>query len=531
MCIRDSPDPPVEDPDTGGDDTGTGDTGTGDTGGGDTGTGDTGTGDTGGGDTGTGDTGTGDTGGGDPDPTAPALPLAATSRWHPAFSTVTLDGDRVASAGDLQGFADVTALPGTGPHAMTDGLGRPFWRFDGDGYLTVADSMLMSSRDMTVFFVGRFHRIATRSAVFSIGSNAAGTASNTLGASLEASIQSKSLPLLRSFGNPRNTDYGATRMMAGSQMQVVGISCRANADGQGTMWLNEQTIPVSQAYGRVDIPGAEIGRYAYAPGASGSWGRFDLYEMIVVDAQITDTQGDALSADLMATYGIVPVTNQLVLEGDSIMQGTGDVTPALSAGMILTDPGAPQVGADWRVVNMATSGAKIGTLTPRRDALHGWPDVMAPGQNVMAMELGRNDLAPSGGETPATHRANILSYLTTDFGTPAQSILARGWDVRILANIAASPSFEPDITAFRAILRDPAFETDLGTAPGGAFAGQYRVIDTDLITTGGDTVFATPTDAADVTYYAGDSTHPSIAGAVLRATGGDDPAHGIAAGL
>jgi len=58
-----------------------------------------------------------------------------------------------------------------------------------------------------------------------------------------------------------------------------------------------------------------------------------------------------------------------------------------------------------------------------------------------------------------------------------------------------------------------------------------QVIDTDLITVGGDTVFADVTDAQDVTYYAGDSTHPNIAGAVARMTGGDDPTKGVAYGL
>jgi len=161
--------------------------------------------DTGGGDTGGGDTGGGDTGGDtDPPATVPNLPLVATSRWHPAFSTVTLDAGRVATAADLEGLADLTGASGTGPQAMVDGLGRPFWRFSGDGYLTVANDLALSSQDMSLFMVGRFHRINTKCAIFSLGSVAAGTANNSNGAALAVSRFSQSMPLLKTFSRPTN---------------------------------------------------------------------------------------------------------------------------------------------------------------------------------------------------------------------------------------------------------------------------------------------------------------------------------------
>lgn len=484
---------------------------------------------TGGGETG----GGGDTGGGTPpDPTLATLPVPAAARWHPGFSSITLAGDRVASASDLEGLADLTAAAGTAPTAMIDGLGRPFWRFDGDAFLTVANTLTLDARDMAVFFVGRFHRISIKSTIFSLGSVAAGTASNSNGAAFDVHSNDQGMPLLQAFSRPSVGAYGpADKTVAGAQMQVAGMVGRAGTNGGSTLWINEGRIGTSGPLNITGVAGAEIGRFSYSPGPSGNWGTFDLYEMIVYDTRLTDAEGDSLSAALMAEYNIVPITNQLVLEGDSIMQGTGDVTAALSAGMILTDPAAPYVGPDWRVVNLAISGSKVGDLESRRDTALGWPDITAPGRNVLAFEIGRNDMSPSFGTTPAQHYANVVGYLTDGFGTAASSILARGWEVRVMSNIASSVDYETNIGAYRTLIHDPGFAIDLGTDPGGAYAGQMQLVDTDLITVGGDPVFATPADASNVTYYAGDSTHPNIAGAEARATGGDDPAKGIASGL
>ena len=483
---------------------------------------------------------TGDTGGGDPTPpppppppaTAPALPLAVTTRWHPAFSTVTLDAGRVATASDLEGVADTTAPTGEGPKAMTDALGRPFWRFEGDSYLSVADTVALSSRAMSVFMVGRFHQVSTRSPVFSIGSVAAGTASNTIHAGLETSTYQNSVPLVRAFSHPRNASYPTPeKMVTGSQMQVVGMAGRPVEDGATTLWMNSDKVTATQPYPRTDIAGAEIGRYAYSPGASGTWGRFDLYEMIVVDTAVSDADGDTLVSDLMATYGIVPITNQMVLEGDSIMQGTGDVTTGLRADMVLTDPGAGLIGPDWRVVNMASSGAQVTKLLERRNTDAGWPVIKAPGQNVVALEIGRNDLSPAGGKTPAQHYSNVVTYLTDGFGASGQNIFARDWQVRKMVNIGASVSLEPNIDPYRDLIKDPSFATDTQTAAGDAYAGQLQLVHSNQITLAGDTIFADKDDALDTTYYAGDSTHPNIAGCALRVTGGDTPENGIAYGL
>ncbi|MBB5723652.1 hypothetical protein FHS72_003297 [Loktanella ponticola] len=460
----------------------------------------------------------------------PTLPIAVTTRWHPAHSTVTLDGDRVTAASDLAGLAHASAPTGAGPTAKIDALGRPFWRFEGDSYLEIADALTLTSRDMSVFFVGRFHQVVTRSPVFSLG-RADGVAPNTIQSALETSVEGSSVPALRTYSYPRNSSYtDMAKMVTGSQMQVVGMVGRGNAAGGSRLWLNADRITVQQPYLVSDVAGAEIGRYAYRPDDSGTWGRFDLYEMIVLDNAVTDLDGDALVADLMTTYGIVPAVNQLVLEGDSIMRGTDPVTSGLCPNMVLTDPGAGLLGPDWRVLNVASTGAAIAKVIERRDAPDGWITTPLSGTNVLAFELGRNDMA-AGGQSPAIHYANVVDYLTDDVSGTGQSVLAHGWDIRALVNIASATSLEADINAYRALLRDPAFAIDTQTEAGGAYAGQLQLVETDLITVGGDPVFASASDASDLTYYAGDNTHPSIIGSAVRVTGGDNPAHGIAYGL
>ena len=466
-----------------------------------------------------------------PDPLPATLPITVTSRWSAAFSTTTLDGARVVTATDMTGLADLTATPGAGPVAMTDGLGRAFWRFEGDAFFEIADALSLSTRNMSAFMVGRFHQVKTRTAVLSLGRNA-NAAPNTVSAALETSLNTYSAPLLRAFAKPNNTGYVTPeKMITGSQMQVVGMVGREPANGGSMLWMNDDRLAIPNPIRVSDIPGGEIGRFAYSPGSSGNWGKFDLYELVVIDTAIDGTDGDALVAALMTAYDVVPIANQLVLEGDSIMQGTGAVSSGLAANMVLTDPGAGLIGADWRVVNMAGSGSKIDKLLQRRDAEHGWAQFTLPGQNVLAFEIGRNDLSTSGGQTPAQHYADVVGYLSDDFGASTTSILARGWDTRVMVNIASAASIEPNITAFRTLLRDPSFAIDTQSDAGSVHAGQVQLVDTDLITVGGDTVFSTAADAADVTYYAGDSTHPNITGCIVRVTGGDTAAHGIAFGL
>jgi hypothetical protein len=464
-------------------------------------------------------------GGSDPDPEPATLPLTPAARWHPAFSTITENAGRITGATDLMGLADVSASgTGLGPKIMTDALGRKFWRFEGYEYLNAANNLVLSSRDMAVFMVGRFHRVSNKCPVFSMGTVAGGNPANTLGAALEASVLSRSAPMVRGYSYPRNSTYpGAEWLVAGSQMQVVGV---VGGSTVTNLWINDRHADTTKPYPVIDVAGAEIGRYAKTPGSAGNWGTFDLYEMIVFDRQLTTPEAGGLTADLMAHYNIPSLTNQLVLEGDSIMQGTDDVTTGLAANMVLTGPNTGLLPPDWRVVNVASSGNQVGDLRLRRDATSGWPLLKLPGQNVLAVEIGRNDFG-SGGRSATSHYNNFVAYLNTS----STGVLNRGWTVRVMANIASGSSFTAKIEAYRALLRDPALLTDTGTGPTQPFAGQLSVVDTDLITDNGDLIFATTADATNTTYYVGDSTHLNVLGTALRMSGGDDPTKGVSYGL
>lgn len=86
------------------------------------------------------------------------------------------------------------------------------------------------------------------------------------------------------------------------------------------------------------------------------------------------------------------------------MQGIGPVTSGLSAGMMVTNPGEALLPATWRVVNIGVPGGIVPGMVTRRDAATGSPLAFLPGgQNVVAFEIGRNDLNPRHEEI-AVHR-------------------------------------------------------------------------------------------------------------------------------
>ena len=359
---------------------------------------------------------------------------------------------------------------------------------------------------------------------FGVGNNSRGTQAKPLGTPLASRVSGNSAGHLLSFDkNATTAGAGSEWIMPGAQLQVMG----AATSGSGTrLFLNERFVDVAVPFPVTDVPGAEIGRYAWSPGSSGSWGVFDLYEMIVFSPGLSNADALAVSQSLMTDHGIVPIQNQLVLEGDSITQGVGDVTEHFSSAAVLTEPGSGWIPANWRVINEGSSGAQIGTLRDRRDATDSWADQTITGQNVMAFEIGRNDWV-AGSVTVADHYTNVVSYLNTS----STGVLQRGWDVRVMANIAGPAGLMDRITAHRTAIRDPQFLTDTSSGSGQAFDGQVSVVSADLIEDSGQTVFLTSDDAADVTYYAGDNTHPNILGAEVRMTGGDTPQYGVAAGL
>lgn len=465
------------------------------------------------------------------------LPTTPTARWIPQFSTVTTSGGRVVSATDLMGLADASeGASGVGPLELTDAQGRKFWRFNSTEYMNVASTLTgISNRAIAVFMVGRVHRtspIPTNN-IFGLGNVADGTAINTGNAEMTISSSGSIAPWLRSHGSlghasTSNKEY----MIAGSQMQVLSTNSRTTANGGIRLMINNKASSnLSQA--SISAPsctGAEIGRYPFSPGSSGNWGMFDLYELVIYSGTLSNAEQDAIQAALTSYYSIPEIEHNMVLEGDSITQGTGDVVSGLSCGMVMTAPGAALIPTNWRVINMGTSGNQVSNLVSKRDATNGWPSALiSGGNNIVAFEIGRNDFV-AGGQTAASHYANVVAYLNTT----TTGVLQRGWTVRQLANIATSgtsgTSGDP-ISDYRTLIRDAQYLTDTLTNTGQTYEGLLSIIDTDLIEDGGNTVFFDSTDAADTAYYAGDSTHPNIPGAELRVNGGDDATKAIAYGV
>lgn len=460
-------------------------------------------------------------GGGDDFPLVD-LPSTPTARWNADHSTVVESSGRVVSATDIQELADATeGGSGNGPLAMTDATGRKFWRFEEAEFLDVAGDLVCTTRDVSVFAVIRVPRPHSSSNnIFSLGSRAQGTGANTQGAALVSRKLGKSVGHVMAFGKGAySAASGAEWLVPGAQMQVMGM---ASSVDDMQLFLNERLVDVTKPFNVAGVVGAEIGGYTQS---ATQFGIFDLYEMVVYSPGLSHAEALAVSEALMVGYSIAEVENQLILDGDSITQGTGDVIPALSCAAVMTNPGESLIPANWRVVNVGISGNDVADLVTRRDSTDSWAtQFLTGGQNVVAFEIGRNDW-------PTTAASVVLADIVDYLNTTTTGVLQRGWTVRVIANIAAAASLQAKVVEQRAGFRDNQFLLDTLSGTGQTFDGKVTIISTDLIEDGSQTIFSTSTDASDTTYYAGDNTHPNILGAELRVNGGDDPALGIAFGL
>ena len=473
------------------------------------------------------------------------LPTTPAARWHPAFSSVTASGGRVVSATDLQALADVSeGSSGLGPLTVTDALGRKAWRFNSFEWLKIAAGLTLNKTGVAVFFVGRMHIASGTNRIISSGVNGT-TAVNTGGAIMEMSgtlsgAVNIGAPFIKTCGKSGSLGTAPQKFVAGAQLHVSGVCGRLAANSGSRILLNEYAENVTA---NTATAGGEIGRYAFSPSASGSWGQFDLYELVVYTGILTDAQADAIQAALVANYAIVATVNQLVLDGDSISAAVDPPVPSgNNPAMVITEPGAGRIPANYRVVNMSHPGDAVNSavqaapknLVARRDQADGWPAYKLSGKNYLSFQIGRNDFAidvtsPTDAAAEAQHRANVLAYLNT----ATTGVLQRGWSVRAQANIGCSTvnNMMAKMVLYRADLRSAQWQIDLGTNAGGAFDGKFTLIPTDLITVSGATVFSTTVDANNTTYYKGDLTHPNLLGTFVMATGGDDPTMAIAYGL
>ena len=455
------------------------------------------------------------------------LPVVPSARWHAGASTVTLSGGRVVAASDLAGLADAAeGTAGAGPLALTDAAGRKFWRFKGAEFLDIPPALSGASRDFALFLVCRVH-VGGYMDLFSLGSNKAGTAGGAGNLVLDQSPSGRA-PVLRAVGRAATVDTGAWgHMIAGSQLQVIGVNCRTTAAGGTVLLLDgRKTASLGQSSVAGGFTGAEMGRDSRAPGVAGvdgDWAKIDLYEAVAFSAALADVDADAVQAALMAGWGISSRDDQLVIEGDSISSWSSEGDFGENLSMLLTEPGTALAG--WRVYTVAGPGDTLAGLVARRDQANGWAAAVLPGENHLFFEIGRNDLGAS--MPAASYRGDLVDYLSAS----GSGVLDRGWRVRQAANIATSAvAVESEIVALRALLRDPSYLTDTGTGTGQGHEGWLSLVETDLVTGGGQARFADGADAADTDWYY-DGTHLTPAAQHLRASGGDDPAKGVGYGL
>jgi hypothetical protein len=331
-------------------------------------------------------------------------------------------------------------------------------------------------------------------------------------------------------------------------LHVGGYASRTTALGGQRYYLNNETaVAATQVtttttgmIGGVigGVPASSNGLTAPAVGA-GNW--FDLYELAIWNMSLTDSQADAVAAAMVANYAIPPITRRLVLEGDSITDGIATTMPVdpKSSGnmaMILTEPGSELVAPGTAVINFGTSGNQVSNLETRKNAaqsLFAKPLTGGPANNVVAVMIGRNDMA-LGGMTASQHYTNVVNLLSSAVAGQ-EGYLQRGYRVVLVANIAGAGTVQPRLLEYRSMVADtanrearPGFLTDCQSGSGQVFAGQLGVLHPYAITLAGDAKFDTQADAQDVAsgQYDDDATHLRLAGITLLATGGDTPQHG-----
>jgi hypothetical protein len=149
------------------------------------------------------------------------------------------------------------------------------------------------------------------------------------------------------------------------------------------------------------------------------------------------------------------------------------------------------------MASMAQSGAQISNMVARAATTDSF--IISGARNVLSILIGRND---------ATSQTGLQIY--TALIPYVQSRITAGYEVWVCTTIATSGAIDAQLVDFNARL--------LGASAGGigngiiVDAGANRVIDFRQIPE-----LATPAAAANATFYQGDSTHPTPAGALLMA--------------
>lgn len=476
-----------------------------------------------------------------PTPAPPPAPgIAATSfatapavHFHPnaQAAVVTKSGNVVTACPDLKGLAALSAAGGTGGVEMTDALGRKFWRYEGAQLSQIAAAFASNPQNVAVVFVGRSHQRAGN--ILSLGLNggtAPTTATGLINTYTTGSRPSLNRPLGKLFAG---TEPNIAHMAIGAQLQVIGVRSVTTANGGLTTWVNNQRESTTQTAYTSAFAGAELGRFA--TGANG-YGAFDLYEIALWNAAPSMAQMDAAVAGAVANFAIPPITDTLVLEGDSRVYGSNsDVSSGTALAMVLSAPGAGYVPEGFRVLSYGASGAQIPHMVTRRDDPESIfaTKMNIGGQRHVAFVVGANDGAPSGDanygatafNTVARGDAVAAAEKALIHNGGSTGYLGRGWTVTRMVEpiVQASPSVS--ILQQRIRIREAAYLTDCLAGPGQTYEGKLRRIELANVAVGALKPFDQPANLPNA-FVDGDGVHPNRLGVALYASGGDTPALG-----
>lgn len=503
-----------------------------------------------------------------PGAAATTFATTPTIHYHPNSQSATLSGaNLVQSCPDLSGLAALSGIltggsTDVGPEQRTDALGRKFWRFSPGQYLMVSNALTaINSRQCVIMAVWRQHRtprgmdqplFSTRySAYTNDSTNTSRTNGYILRTYSAAGGGQYTVPRLHtgtvdSFNGTPN----GPKMIPGCQIHVAGVNSQTTANGGSLFYMNTDSRSAAQSSlsGTADVGGIIGGKSTSSNGVIGTsdtW--FDLYEFALWKGVFTSTQSDAFAAAMVANYSIPTIDSQLILVGDSIMNGYAGagttVSTADTVGMQLCKPGAELVPTSMRVLNIAVSGSGVASdftgvaLINQRDSSAGGLQYVfsgGPSKNLIACMIGINDMRTAVGNLDAAaHYANVVALLNTT----TTGYLQRGFKVTFIppTAIGTSDTDQGRILAFRDLVVDPntdvpvsQFLTDVLANTGQTFEGLVNVLPVHKITSGASgTVFQTKADAQDTGNYSTDTVHHQGSAMRLMPTGGDTPQYGI----
>lgn len=425
----------------------------------------------------------------------PTVTAEPTVRLNSTGSAITQTNGRATSVSDLKGVANAVNTTGAGPLVLADSAGRKFLRFNESEYLSGGTGFVADTQNCTVVMVARFHR-SEPFPVLSLGNVEAATGTATSNP-LVRTITSGESPAFLCSSRSGIPNYSANReyMLPGCELQVIAV--RSSASSVRTLINNRAANSTANSNSATGVQGYEVARNAEnnAPGTPGSWGQFDLYDLLLFDSALTDVEVDAVVADLVSGYAIPTKTNRLIMEGDSItfgLRGTSGENPA----MCLTDPGDPiAMPGSWNVLNMGVSGNKIADLVTRRDDANSVYAETLPGENAISLHIGTNNF--DGGATQsATDGYNELVLLINQATT---GYLQRGWEVFTDLIIAYdNATVQAKIASYRNLINSETFLDDTASNTGDAFAGKVTVVDVASFQVDGGPVFDTQANAQNI---------------------------------